>query len=298
MADTLVVVNPRAGRGSAAKVVVQQLAEAGLDADVASTTHPGHGIELARKARADGAGLVIAAGGDGTIHEVVNGLLADGADGPVPQLGVLPLGSGCDYAKTFDISPDPGAALGQIITSAGRAVDIAELTYNEPHSVATRYFANIAEVGIGGSCVARAARLPRFLGPAMYGVAFLLTLPRFKQLHAKITLDDRTYDGPLTDLIVAIGRVFGGGMRVAPKADPSDGVFDVQIHFGTKVDYVRGLPKVYKGTHLPHPRIAEHHATTISIECDPVGLIEADGEVLGTTPATFRIVPGALTLRG
>lgn len=276
---------------------MRELAAAGLDADVALTAHPGHGIELARKARADGTGLVVAAGGDGTVHEVVNGLLADGVDGPVPQLGVLPLGSGCDYAKTFEISQDPGTALGQIVTSSGRTVDVAELTYTDSGPPRTRYFANIAEVGIGGSCVARAAKLPRLLGPAMYGVAFLMTLPRFKRLHAKITLDEQTYEGPLTDLVVANGRVFGGGMRVAPNADPSDGVFDVQIHFGTKFDYVRGFPKVYKGTHLPHPRIREERAQTITVESDPAGLIEADGEVLGTTPATFRIVPGALTLR-
>ena len=297
MTDTLVVVNPRAGRGSAAKIVMKALADAGLDADVVATERPGHGIELARKARADGVRLVIAAGGDGTVHEVVNGLLADGTTGVVPELGVLPLGSGCDYAKTFDIPHDPGAALGAIVTSSGRAVDVAELTYTDERRTRTRLFANIAEVGIGGSCVARAARLPRFLGPAMYGVAFMLTLPRFKQLTAKITLDDQTYDGPLTDLVVAIGKVFGGGMRVAPIADPSDGLFDVQIHWGTKVDYVRGLPKVYKGTHIPHPRIREERAAMIAIDCDPVGLIEADGEVLGTTPARFAILPSAIRLR-
>ena len=86
-------------------------------------------------------------------------------------------------------------------------------------------------------------------------------------------------------------------MRVAPKADPSDGVFDVQIHFGTKIDYIRALPKVYKGTHIPHPRIREERARVVSIECDPIGLIEADGEVLGHTPATFRVLPAALQLR-
>ena len=297
MSGTLVVVNPRAGRGSALEVVSRQLTDAGLEADVVTTERPGHGIELARRARADGVGLVIAAGGDGTVHEVVNGLLADGAATAVPHLGVLPLGSGCDYAKTFDISPDPATALGQIITSPGRAVDAAELTYTDDGATRSRFFANIAEVGIGGSCVARAARLPRALGPAMYGVAFVLTLPRFKQLHATITLDEEVYVGPLTDLVVAIGQVFGGGMRVTPKADPADGIFDVQIHFGTKVDYVRALPKVYKGTHIPHPRIREERARTVTVECDPVGLIEADGEVLGHTPARFRVLPAALQLR-
>jgi YegS/Rv2252/BmrU family lipid kinase len=278
-------------------VVRDQVRAASFDADVVATKRPGHGSELAADARRNGVQLVIAAGGDGTMHEVVNGLLADGVEGPIPQLGIIPLGSGCDYAKTFDIPQEPDGALRLIADAPGRAVDVAELTYTDGGTERKRYFANIAEVGIGGSCVARAAKLPRFLGPAMYGVAFAMTLPRFKQLEAKISLDDTTYEGPLTDLVVAIGRVFGGGMRVAPKADPSDGLFDVQIHFGTKVDYVRGLPKVYKGTHIPHPRIREERARTITIVSKPIGLIEADGEVLGHTPASFRVLSAALQLR-
>ena len=92
-------------------------------------------------------------------------------------------------------------------------------------------------------------------------------------------------------------QVFGGGMRITPNADPSDGLFDVQIHMGSKLDFVRGIPKVYKGTHVPHPRVLEHLAAVVEVACDPPGLIEADGEVLGTTPATFRTLPAALRLK-
>lgn len=279
------------------EVVRGALADTGLDARVVATERPRHGTQLARQACADGVDLVIAAGGDGTVHEVVNGLLSGPHGAPVPELGLVPLGSGCDYARTFEVPADPRSALGAIITADARTVDVGEVTYQENGNEITRLFANIAEVGIGGSCVARAARLPRFLGPAMYGIAFVLTLPRFERLRARVTLDAATYEGPLTDLVVANGRVFGGGMHVAPNADPADGLFDVQIHYGTKTDYVWALPKVYKGTHIPHPRIEEHRAKTVTIEADPAGLIEADGEVLGTTSATFTIVPGALSLR-
>jgi YegS/Rv2252/BmrU family lipid kinase len=292
--STLVIVNPRAGRGKTADLSML-FAKQGLDAKVVTTQRPGHGSELAAAARSDGIGLVVAAGGDGTVHEVVNGLLEGRGD--MPALGVLPLGSGCDYARTFEIPQDPGAAVEHLIRADPRNVDAAELTYATAGGEANRFFANIAEVGIGGAVVARAAKLPRFLGPAMYGVAFVITLPIFRRHDARIRMDDQTYDGPLTDLVIAIGKVFGGGMRVAPGADPSDGLFDVQVHFGSKLDYVRGLPKVYKGTHVPHPKIREERARTIEIECDPPGLIEADGEVLGSTPASFRILPGALSLK-
>lgn len=297
MTSCLIVANPRAGRGRAVDVLRGALARTGLAAEIVATAAAGHGIEVAAKARTDGVPLVVAAGGDGTVHEVVNGLLRNGAAPVVPDLGVVPLGSGCDYAKTFDIPEDVDLALRRAVGGTARRVDAGEVVYQQNGREHRRHFANIAEVGIGGSCVARASTLPRFLGPAMYGVAFLLTLPTFKRLTATITMDDRTYEGPLTDLVVATGRVFGGGMRVAPSADPSDGLFDVQIHFGTKIDYVRGLPKVYKGTHIPHPRIREERANAVTIESDPPGLIEADGEVLGRTPATFRALPGALRLR-
>lgn len=297
MTSCLIVANPKAGRGRAVRVLRDALAGTSIDAEIVSTQSPGHGIEIAAIGRKDGVPLVVAAGGDGTVHEVVNGLLREGPGTGIPALGIVPLGSGCDYAKTFDIPSDVGAALRRIATADEQPVDVAHVTYRTGAGEQTRYFANIAEVGIGGSCVARAARLPRVLGPAMYGVAFVLTLPTFKRLDAKIAMEDRTYVGPLTDLVVAIGRVFGGGMRVTPNADPSDGLFDVQVHFGTKLDYVRGLPKVYKGTHIPHPRIREERAATVHIECEPVGLIEADGEVLGHTPATFRVLPAALRLK-
>ena len=297
MTSCVIVANPKAGRGRALDVLRDALTGSELDARVVATQAPGHGIDVAAKARADGVPLVVAAGGDGTLHEVVNGLLQDGPGPDVPALGVVPLGSGCDYAKTFDIPADVPAALERLTTAAPRTIDAGEIVYQRDGRQHRRFFANIAEVGIGGSCVARAATLPRFLGPAMYGIAFLLTLPSFKRLRTTITMDDMTYEGPLTELVVAIGRVFGGGMRVTPDADPSDGLFDVQVQFGTKMDFVRGLPKVYKGTHVPHPRIREERARTVTVDSDPPGMIEADGEVLGHTPATFRTLPEALMLR-
>ncbi|HYZ92347.1 MAG TPA: diacylglycerol kinase family protein [Actinomycetota bacterium] len=286
-----VIGNPKAGRG---KTAWNEISARLGGAELLMTERPGHATELAR--RATHLDLAVAAGGDGTVNEVVNGLLT--AEGTAPALGVLPLGSGCDYAKTFDIPHDVAAAC-ELIMSAREpiAVDAGEIRCRRGDEAVVRHFANIAEVGIGPEVVARATRLPRALGPAMYFASFCLTLPRYERRSARITMDAERYDGPLTNLVVAIGRVFGGGMRVAPGADPSDGRFDVQIQFGSKVDYVRGIAKVYRGTHLPHPRIREATAAVIEAECTPPGLIEADGEVVGTTPATFRVLPGALRLK-
>jgi YegS/Rv2252/BmrU family lipid kinase len=297
MTTCIVIGNPAAGRGKTKwEDLLESVRAADLDATGRITEYPGHAIELARAARREGARLVIAAGGDGTVHEVVNGLLAERA-GDMPALGVIPLGSGCDYAKTFGIPEDPAGAARVIASAAVRDVDAGEITYRQDGTEHRRFFCNIAEVGIGGATVARAAKLPRALGGAVYGLAFCMTLPTYRRADTTIAMDDLTYEGPLVDLVIAIGQVFGGGMKVAPKAHPADGLFDVQVHFGSKLDYVRGLPKVYKGTHIPHPRIREERASTVEVGSDPAGQIEADGEVLGTTPATFKILPGALRLK-
>lgn len=293
MDGAVVIGNPAAGRGKAHwGDILEAFRSAGIDAFGRITEYPGHAIEIARAARRDGSELVVAAGGDGTVHEVVNGLLA-AVDAPMPALGVVPLGSGCDYAKTFDMPEEPKDAIALIASAALREVDAGEIVYEQGR----RFFCNIAEVGIGGATVARAARLPRALGGTVYGLAFLMTLPAYQRGDVKIAMDDRVYEGPLLDLVVAIGKVFGGGMRVAPSAEADDGLFDVQVHFGSKVDYVRGLPKVYKGTHIPHPRIREERAAVVGVGADPAMPIEADGEVLGTTPATFTILPRALRLK-
>ena len=97
--------------------------------------------------------------------------------------------------------------------------------------------------------------------------------------------------------MVALGQYYGGGMRIAPGADPSDGLFEVQVQSGSKADYALAMPKVFRGTHLPHPRVHEARATVVEVRTEPEAKVEADGELLGTTPARFRILPAALRLR-
>jgi diacylglycerol kinase family enzyme len=226
---------------------------------------------------------------------VVNGLLADGPGAEVPALGLLPLGSGCDYVRTFDIPSDVAVAARLIASEALTEVDVGEVACE---GSANRFFVNIAEAGFGATVVARAARLPRALGPAMYLAAFWIELPRFPRPTVGVNAPgEDAFDGRAMNIVIAIGRAFGGGMKVAPSADPSDGLFDVQVHHGSKLDYVRGIPKVFRGTHVPHPRVQEWRVSCVEVTAHPELLIEADGEVLGRTPATFTIIPRALRLR-
>lgn len=301
MSRAYLIANPKAGKGAAGEgweTLLHALQRAGLEPEGDLTQGPGHALELARQARRDGRGLVVAAGGDGTVHEVVNGLLADGPGDDVPELGIVPVGTGCDYVKTFDIPHEMAGAVARIAAGAPpRFVDVGRVTYQTPAGEAVRYFANIAEAGIGAVVVDRARTLPRWLGPSVYFFAFWMRLPGFRRPSVVVETDGERWEGVMINLVVANATTFGGGMRVAPGADPSDGLFDVQIHAGTKIDYVTGIPKVYKGTHLPHPRIIQRRAARVTVRANPETVVEADGEVLGRTPATFEIVPRALRLR-
>ena len=293
--------NPRAGRGGVRQrwdELLARLDRAGLASTGQLTDAPGHATELARRARAEGRSLVVAVGGDGTVHEVVNGLLAEGDDGPVPVLGVVPGGSGCDYARTFALPDAIDEAVALLASpSSPQAVDVGEVRCQGSEGACRRLFVNVAEVGIGADVAHRAAGLPRSLGAGRYVVAFALTLAAHRQVDADVEAALERYEGPLTNLVVAIGQYFGGGMRVAPTADPADGDFDVQVQFGSKLEYAMAMPRVFRGTHLPHPRVIEWRTANLEIHSDPAARLEADGELLGTTPATFRLLPGALRLK-
>jgi diacylglycerol kinase family enzyme len=176
-------------------------------------------------------------------------------------------------------------------------IDIGKITFSRDGAQEVRYFANIAEVGVGASTVARAERMPRWLGPLVYLLAFWLSVRAFKPAHATVDLVDRTYEGPANNIIVANGQFFGGGMRIAPRAAPTDGLFDIQIEHARKREAIALMPKVYKGQHLPHPDIEEFKRVKLSVTSDPPLLIEADGELLGHTPATFEVLRDAIKLK-
>ncbi len=295
------ICNVRAGRGGVGKTlpdVETELRDRGLEYAVHRTEGRGHAAEIARSFLADGNRFVVAMGGDGTVHEVVNGMLAD--DHPVnPEavLGVVGAGTGCDFIKTFGIPAAPRAAVRHLDGDGCFPIDIGKVTYEQDGQTVTRYFPNIAEVGLGAAVVMKAAKLPRWLGPTIYLAAFWLTMRKHKPANVAVDLVDRTYEGKMNNLVVAICQFFGGGMRIAPKAAPTDGLLDVQIEHARKKDAIAMMPKVFKGQHLPHPDILEAKRVRCSITADRPLPIEADGEVLGTTPATFEVLPEVIKIK-
>ncbi|MEA2499223.1 MAG: diacylglycerol kinase [Actinomycetota bacterium] len=297
----VLIANLRAGRGKVAASLPEirdHLEQRELEYEIRETKGPGHATEIAREVLKSGGRFVVAVGGDGTVHEVVNGMLEN--DKPIQPdavFGVVAAGTGCDFIKTFGIPAMPGHSVANLDGGEAFPIDIGKITYQEGGEEVTRYFANIAEVGIGAAVVSRAARLPRWMGPTVYFFAFWMTLRKHKSAQVKIDLVDRTYEGYMNNLVVANGQFFGGGMKVAPKAAPTDGLFDVQIEHAKKREAIAIMPKIYKGQHVPHPDIEEAKRVRLSIEAERPLLIEADGEVLGYTPARFEVLKDALNLK-
>jgi diacylglycerol kinase (ATP) len=302
----VLIANPNAGRGTVDRAlprIESVLADKNLSYRIVRTTHPGHATEAARQALRDGERYLVAVGGDGTVHEVVNGMVENG--GPLAAdavLGVVAAGSGCDFVRSFGLPGDAVRGAEHLAGDQVRPIDVGTVTFTDQTDqgvTRTRCFVNIAEAGLGGAVVARAAGLKagRFLGGARYAAGFWLTLPRFRPAAVRLDANGQYHAWRAFNVVVANCRFYGGGMQISPNSDPGDCLLDILVMTGPKSDSFTTLPKVYSGAHLPHRNIAELRAAQLSLEADPGFPVEADGELLGTTPASFGIIPGALRLK-
>ena len=301
----VVIANPRAGGGKVGRrlpEIERILTGAQLSYRIVPTTHPGHATEIARDALARGERYLVAVGGDGTVHEVVNGMFKDSRPAAVGAvLGVVAAGSGSDFVRSFDLPGDTLQAARHLAGNQVRPIDVGRVTVTDGSAEITRYFANIAEAGLGAAVVARATRLPAFLGHGRYLAAFWLALPGFRPAMVRLDADGQagraSRQWRAHNIVVANARFYGGGMQISPKSEPDDGALDVLVMTGPKSDAFTAVPKIYRGAHLPHRNIVELRAAQVRVEADPPFQIEADGETLGTTPATFAIIPTPIRLK-
>jgi diacylglycerol kinase (ATP) len=297
----LLICNARAGRGGAQRALPEvraRLRERGLDHEVVFTSGPGDATTLAREALDSGARFLVAMGGDGTLHEVLNGMVADDrAVVPEAVLGVVAAGTGCDFVRTFGMPALATHAVAHLDGPESFRIDIGKATIHGAGGDAVKYFANIAQVGLGAEVARLAGRLPGGLGPILYPLSFWVTVARWRAADATVDLVERSYKGRLNTVVVANCQFFGRGMRVAPKAVPTDGLLDVLVDHASKVEQLAALPRVYRGEHLPHPQVLEAKRARVSVAAERPLLVEADGEVLGRTPATFEVLREAVRLK-
>ncbi|WP_370324742.1 diacylglycerol kinase family protein [Euzebya sp.] len=297
------IVNPRAGNAAARKALpeLRTLLQAeGIDHEVHHTDRRHHAADLAGELAAGGARYIGAVGGDGTVHEVVNGLLApDGtAVGEDLVLAVISAGSGGDLARTYGLDrPVDRLVRRHLSTTDTLAMDVGRVTFHRDGVEQQAFFANIAEVGWGAEVVRKAERLPRATGRLRYLLAAYAAIRSVNRQDARLVLDRADVTVPLVELVVANGQFFGGGMKVAPRALPDDGLFNVLAFTGGRSQVFTLTPKLYQGEHLPNPQIAEWQSATVELAPDDPMAVEADGELLGTTPARFSIVPTPLRIK-
>jgi diacylglycerol kinase (ATP) len=288
------IVNPRAGLNRAGRelpTLMTALDATSADYEVHATMHPGHATELAAIAAAAGASTVAAIGGDGTVNEVVNGLMQ--TDQEVrPNLGVVAAGSGADFARSFDLPEHTNTELRGVIGET-RRIDVGHMQFGDRSS---HHFVNLANIGLAAATVERAERLPRRLGKARYIVAFWPVLARYSKCEISVTVDGRHYSENAHNLLLANGRFAGGGMNFSPHSDTSDGLFDAQMNIGPKRQAVSLIPKIYRGKHLPDARILQVSGSRFEIDAERPLIVEADGELLGETPVTITVIAGALEM--
>jgi YegS/Rv2252/BmrU family lipid kinase len=274
------------------------------------TERAGDASVIAARESAAGRSLIIACGGDGTISEVANGILQSGAGA---ELGILPSGTGGDFRRTLDV-PKRGADAATTL-ARGRSVrmDVGRVEFlDRAGARAERYFLNVASCGMGGEVIRRVeenssgwlASASRRVagGQAAYALASLQSAVSFARPTLRIRLDERPeFRLAVVNLCIANARYFGGGMKIAPEAKLDDGLLDV-VAVGD-LDTFRILTNVYRlylGTHLGLREVQHARARRIQVSADKSDeqvLIEIDGELAGTLPATFEILPRALRVR-
>lgn len=260
-----------------------------------STLWRGHAVELARQAARDGCDYLIAVGGDGTLHEAVNGMMQSNIPAnALPALGLLPYGSANDFARSAGLTKSLEALKTLIGSRAFQRIDLGKIVL-EPGGE-TRYFLNIAGAGLSPEVAQRVAQSSSLLGPGFhYFQNILKGFLAYQKKVVRCTTPTWQWAGPVLQMAIAKGRCFGDGLCVAPEAQLDDGLFEVAIFGDLSVwDYLKNLGNLKKGHKINHPHVYYHRDTEVRLESDDACGIEADGEYVGLAPATFSVVPKAI----
>lgn len=300
MSSMLVIFNPNANHAGARRSrahIQQAMTAAGLDPTVVETEGAGHATELARRAREDGVEMIVAAGGDGTVNEVVNGLAqaadaAAGAPGGAPEgevagtLGILPIGSANDFAAALGQPMKLSPVVQMLAQGRTRRIDLGRVTLTAGGDSVERYFANNVGFGLEASVTVESTKIGWLNGVLLYGLAALRALAKYEPAPARVTwrtesgteehFDDET-------LLISVGNSprVGGGFYLTPHAQMDDGLLDIGIARGISRWRTLGLlPKALNGSHLSDPAFSIVRSRCVHIACDAGQPVHADGEVL------------------
>jgi diacylglycerol kinase (ATP) len=295
--ELALVVNPTAGAGRGAALlgpVTTRLRAANLPVRVLQACTAAAATQLCRTAVATGASAVVALGGDGTVH-----LALQAVAGTATPLGIVAAGTGNDIARCLGLPLDPLAATDALARAAvaghATAFDVARAT---PADGAPRWWAGVLGAGFDSAVNERANRLRWPRGRRRYDLAIAAELARLRPVYCTVEVDDVVVEGPVTFVAVGNAPAYGGGMRICPAADLTDGLLDVTIVGPiTRRGLLRVKPRVYAGTHVQHPAVRTLRGRRVRVAAAGV-VAYVDGERLGPLPVTATCVSGAVRVLG
>jgi YegS/Rv2252/BmrU family lipid kinase len=295
------LVNPASANGATGRrwaELERRAAALGLEGDTQLSERPGHLSELAAEAVARGATSLVVVGGDGTVHEVVDGVVGAGPGDRV-ELAMIPLGTGRDFARSLRIPRRFEDAVEVARAGRVRTVDVGRATYTTAAGEARAHFANFAGAGISGGIAARANRTSKALGGKIsFFWATLAVFSRWPPSEMTVTIDGVERQARLLEALAMNGDYTAGGMWVAPEASLEDGAFDVVlIGDFSKAEFTTTFPKIYRGRHVTHAKVEIIRARELAVDAPEPLPIVLDGEQPGTTPVRFELLPAALRVR-
>jgi diacylglycerol kinase (ATP) len=285
---TCIILNPFAGKAGDLDAIVARMARL-PDAEIRLTNKAGAAARLAKTALRKGRELIVAAGGDGTLNEVINGIGENSGD---VRLGLIPLGTGNDFARSLGVPADVEAALDLISGGETRAVDLVRVTSDE-----VRYFVNVSAGGFSGLVDEKLTpEMKKVWGPLAYLRSAAAALPELRAYRTTLAFDnDESLMTELYNVVVANGRYIAGGTLIAPEAAIDDGLLDVVlIPKRPTRELALVVAQIALGSHLSSEAIVYRRTAKLTVNSKPGMWFNVDGELVGNEPARFEIVPRAL----
>lgn len=296
-----IIVNPNAdlGRAWRSSADLHKIVEEFGNADWSGTVYPVHAKDLAKKAAQDGYDLVIAVGGDGTIHEVVNGLMEVPIESR-PRLGIIPYGSGNDFSHAVGIDNRPNYAIKQIFDGDPKLIDIGRIEADDGR---VEYWSNAVGVGLDTKIVLRFQQMTHLRGFTAYLVAVLQTvIKNLDAPHMIVETDQDKWEDDILMLVSCNGSREGGGFLIAPEARPDDGILQYAwIEKVSRLKILQILPEVMKGTHERFPEVRTGEFKRLKVKSDQPLFIHTDGEIFAGFDSKVReldiqIIPDAIEI--
>lgn len=288
-----IVVNSTHGNVPLIRELVKMAVDTSIDLHIHQTKYKGHGVILAESVCHENTSLILAAGGDGTAHEVINGILKSNIS--PPPFAIIPVGTGNDFMRGRPLFTSASRIIDSLENKRWQSTDLGCINHGQQKS----YFLNIADTGFGGATVQTLNKQRSWItGKISYSLAILRTFLTFRKPILTITTAEWTHEGQVLLCAFCNGGIFGSGLTIHPEANPHDGQLEITLIGKVSLfEYLRYLPKLKKGERISHSEVKYLRSNHTSVKIiEGKSSTEADGEPICETDFTVELVPGKINL--